>query len=179
MVSGNITAQPTPPDGHVHLVIFEQPRESFYLEIPLRVITDVCRHPPKYLRYLGWCVLGVEGSLQDGQGHQVDLNDDLVDGGVYYYRLPAAQQGCLLPFFVILKLTIPQISCYAVDLEAIKLRSQVPSETRECFSRELATRDGERCVWTSLPPGAGMHIIPWSKGDQVCLLYDPQGLQLT
>jgi hypothetical protein len=107
--SANITAQPTPPAGHVHLVLFERQPNSFYLEIPLRVIRDVCRHPPKYLRYLGWCVLGVEGLLQ-GQGHRVNLNSELIDMGVYHYRLPAAQQGCLLHFFVILKLTTPQVS---------------------------------------------------------------------
>ncbi|KAF8800117.1 hypothetical protein BYT27DRAFT_7227611 [Phlegmacium glaucopus] len=147
MASGNIAAQPTPP-GHVHLVLFQQQQqqqnESFHLEIPLRVITDVCRHPPKYLRYLGWCVLGVEGSLQDGQGHQVDPNGDLVDGG-------------------------QDILSHAIDLEVIMVRSQVPPETtrtRDAFHRELATRDGERCVWTSLPPGDGMRIIPWSRGDE-------------
>jgi hypothetical protein len=110
MASANITAQPTPPEGHVHLVLFERQPDLFYLEIPLSVIRDVCRHPPKYLRYLGWCVLGVEGSLQDGRGHQVNLNRGLVDKGVYYYRLPAGHQGCLLHFFVILKLTTPQMS---------------------------------------------------------------------
>jgi hypothetical protein len=70
---------------------------------------------------------------------------------------------------------------HAVDLEVIKLRSQVPSQTTgivEGFRQELATRDGERCVWTGLPPGVGMHIIPWSKGDEARLLYY-LSLQLT
>ena len=107
MASANITVQPTPPHGHVHLVLLERQPASFYLEIPLRVIRDVCRRPPKYLRYLGWCVLGVEGLVQDERGHQVDPNANLVEKGVYYYRLPAVQQGCLLYFFVILKLTTP------------------------------------------------------------------------
>jgi hypothetical protein len=70
---------------------------------------------------------------------------------------------------------------HAVDLEVIKLRSQVTTEsvgTRESFRHELATRDGEQCVWTSLPPGVSMHIIPWSRGDEARLLYD-LSLQLT
>jgi hypothetical protein len=119
MASANITAQLTPPEGHVHFVLLEQQPDPFYLEIPLNVITNVCLHPPKYLRYLGWCILGVEGSLQDGRGHQVNPNDKLVDKGVYHYRLPAAQQGCLLYFFVILKLTTPQIP----SLTPLTLRS--------------------------------------------------------
>jgi hypothetical protein len=169
MASANITAQPTPPEGHVHLVLFEQQPDLFYLEIPLRVIKVVCRHPPKYLRYLGWCVLGVEGSLQDGQGRQVNLNRGLVDRGVYRYRLP---------FTFLCDSEADDTSdvlSHAVDLEVIKLRSQEPSEsvrTRENFRQELATRDGEQCVWTGLPPGVGMHIIPWSKGDEARLLYD-------
>lgn len=120
MSSANITVQPTPLEGHAHLVLFEKQPDSFYLEIPLCVIRDVCRHPPKYLRYLGWCILGVEGSLQDGQGHEVNLNHGLVDRGIYhYYRLPAGQQGCHLHFFVILKLTIPQLT----SLTLLTLRS--------------------------------------------------------
>ena len=31
------------------------------------------------------------------------------------------------------------------------------------FCQELATRDGKQCVWTGLPPGVGMHIIPYSN----------------
>ncbi|KAI9572192.1 hypothetical protein HD554DRAFT_2311642 [Boletus coccyginus] len=146
-------AQPTPPENHVHLVLLQRQSDPFYLEIPLSVITDVCCHPPKYLCYLGWCVLGVEGSLQDEAGNHVNLNGDLVDQSIYYYRLPVAEQYVL---------------SRAVDLEVIKLRSQVPSQTSRTqgsFRQELATRDGEFCVWTGLP-GVGMHIIPWSKGDE-------------
>jgi len=69
---------------------------------------------------------------------------------------------------------------HAVDLEVIKLRSQVQTETgtRNRFRQELVTRDGAQCVWTGLPPGVGIHIIPWSKGDEARLLYD-LSLQLT
>ena len=118
MSSAN-TAPPTPPEGHIHLVLFEQQPDSFYLEIPLNVIRDICRHPAKFLCYLGWCVLGVEGSLRDVPGDQVDLNGDLVDQSIYYYRLPVAQHGCILHFFVILKLTTPQMS----SLTPLTLRS--------------------------------------------------------
>ena len=105
----SITVRPTPLPGHVHLVLTERQPNSFYLEIPIRVIRDACRHPPKYLFYLGWCVLGADGSLQDGQGQQVNLNGDLVDQGTYYYRLLDTRQGCRLHFFVILKLTTPSL----------------------------------------------------------------------
>lgn len=98
MSSAN-TRRPTPLAGHIHLVLFQQVHESFYLEIPVAIIQTVCLRPCKYLRYLGWCVLGVEGSLQDEQRHQVELNGNLVDQGTYHYRLPVAHQGFPLPFY--------------------------------------------------------------------------------
>ena len=79
MASANIIAQPILPQGHVHLLLLKQQPALFYLEIPLHIIRDVCHHPPKYLHYLGWCVLGVEGLVQDGRGHQVNLNGSLVE----------------------------------------------------------------------------------------------------
>ncbi|KAI9566243.1 hypothetical protein HD554DRAFT_2118651 [Boletus coccyginus] len=144
-----------PPLGYIHLVLFDQQPKPFYLEIPLRVIRNVCCHPPKYLRYLGWCVLGAKGSLQHSQGDLVDLDGQLVDSSVYYYRLPAKQD----------------ILYHAVDLEVIKLRSKVPTErtsSRGNFRHKLTRRDGTQCVWTGLQKGASeaMYIIPWSKGDE-------------
>ena len=122
MSSANNARRPTPPVGHVHLVLFEQVHESFYLEIPVTVIRTVCLRPCKYLRYLGWCVLGIEGSLQDEQGHQVELSGNLVDQGVYHYRLPAAHQGFPLFFFVIdQELTTPQM--FSSTLLTLKLSS--------------------------------------------------------
>ena len=108
MASVNVTALPTVPDGHVRLVLFERQPDPFYLEIPLRIIREVCCRPPKYLRYLGWCILGGEGLLEDQQGNQVDLTGELVDQGIYHYRMPV--QGYVLHIFVIPKLTNPQMS---------------------------------------------------------------------
>ncbi|KAI9566234.1 hypothetical protein HD554DRAFT_2315664 [Boletus coccyginus] len=140
-----------PPPGHIHLVLFDRKPNPFYLEIPLRIIREVCLHPPKFLRYLGRCVLGAEGSLQHSRGDLVDLGGQLVDRDTYYYRLPAQQD----------------VLSHAVDLEVIKLRSKVSTQktTRGNFRRKLAMRDGEQCVWTGLPSDA-MYIIPWSKGDE-------------
>jgi hypothetical protein len=114
MASANIISQPEP--GYVHLVLYEQQHEQFYLEIPILIFTSVCSSPCKYLRYLGWCVLGVEGELQDRQRHKVALNGNLVDQGVYYYELSVAQQGmlftCLILFYLVLELTTRQMSFF-------------------------------------------------------------------
>ena len=56
-----------------------------------------------------------------------------------------------------------------VDLEVIKTRTNVPSETsrtREDFRALLLERDGY-CVWSGYTYGAGMHIIPFKRGSDV------------
>jgi hypothetical protein len=63
-------------DGHVRLIILHEED----------VIRLLCLNPRKYLLYLGWCILGVEGELAlehncDGIGTDGDLDDR----GIYYY----------------------------------------------------------------------------------------------
>lgn len=59
-----------------------------------------------------------------------------------------------------------------VDLEVIKLRTNVPSETtqtRDNFRSRLLKRD-VRCVWTGVGQnfgGVGLHIIPYKRGPEV------------
>jgi hypothetical protein len=60
---------------------------------------------------------------------------------------------------------------HAIDLEVIKERTHVASETtktREDFRRRLLLRD-PCCVWTGVSSefGAGMHIIPHRRGSEV------------
>ena len=60
----------------------------------------------------------------------------------------------------------------AVDLEVIKTRTKVPSEstqTRLGFRDKFLQRD-VRCVWTGAGPDASnaLHIIPYKRGSEVC-----------
>jgi hypothetical protein len=87
--------QATPLVGHVHLVLFEP--QHFFLEIPVDIIRKLCLKPCKYLRYLGWCILGSEGELKDAHLNEVNLNDDLVDQAVYHYKLHLDQQSFSFP----------------------------------------------------------------------------------
>jgi hypothetical protein len=81
--------QAIPSVGHVHLVLYEP--QNFYLEIPIAIIDTLCLKPRKYLRYLGWCVLGELGTLKDAEMNDVDLDGNLVDQAVYHYKLPQDQ----------------------------------------------------------------------------------------
>ena len=148
-----------PPSGFIHLVLLQE--VPFYLEIPTAIVATVCLSPRKYLRYLGWCVLGVVGVLIDEQGNEIALNGELLDQGVYHYIVP--DQSVL---------------AHAVDLEVIKQRSQVRSETtrtREDFRTRVLERDG-CCVWTGVD-GIGMHIIPYGRGDEACSHYSCPGMR--
>ena len=78
-----------PPLGYVHLVLFEP--EIFYLEIPVNIIHNLCLKPLKYLCYLGWCILGIKGTLEDVHQDAVDLEGNIVEQHVYNYTLPPDQ----------------------------------------------------------------------------------------
>jgi hypothetical protein len=90
------------PEGHVALILLHdlhEPEEvsSFYLQIPLAAIGSLCLKPRKFLLFLGWCILGVEGVLaleNDGVGIGTDGNLD--DQGVYYYVVAADLLGTFL-----------------------------------------------------------------------------------
>ena len=61
---------------------------------------------------------------------------------------------------------------HAVDLEVIKMKTQVPSETtgtREDFRTRLLARD-HCCVWTGAERrfADASHIIPYKRGSEVC-----------
>ena len=85
------------PDGYVSLILLQEEDSSFYLQVPLNIIHSLCLKPRKYLRYLGWCILGVEGvlALRHG-GSGIDTTGDLENQGIYYYVVDAGT-GTLFP----------------------------------------------------------------------------------
>ena len=162
------------PLGHVRLVLVRD--APFYLEIPLKIIHSLCSTPRKYLVFLGWCILGVEGGLAERHdSERMALDGALDDQGLYYY-VTNGQIGKLSSTLSLLSM---RTNCNlfnedlskAVDLEVIKDRSNVPSETtdtRNDFRNELLKRDVS-CVFTGIAKkyGSGMHIIPYARGSEV------------
>jgi len=72
------------PEGHVALIILQGGASSFYLQIPLNIIDSLCLKPRKYLLFLGWCILGVEGVLAH-HGNEIPLDGNLINQGIYHY----------------------------------------------------------------------------------------------
>ncbi|KAH9959461.1 hypothetical protein BC827DRAFT_1377170 [Russula dissimulans] len=170
----------TPQQGKLWLILYE-PSDgpgNFYLDIPIYVIEPLCLRPRKYLRYLGWCVLGIEGHVILGDQ---DIGDEggLVDQGVYHYVVNATGfSHSPLTDNRAAPLTIHTLRvdplARAIDLEVIKQRSTIissesahsgSSSTRNNFLKDLVERDGT-CVFSGFPFVEGVHIIPYARGDE-------------
>ncbi|KAF9506089.1 hypothetical protein BS47DRAFT_1399804 [Hydnum rufescens UP504] len=115
-----------------------QPRKAKYLWGPRR-----------YLAFLGWCIFGTVGELARAlNSAALELDGVLDDDGLYQYVVNGGDFGRM------------------VDLEVIKQRSSVPSETtntRDAFRDSLLERD-ECCVFRGVSRGHGIRIIPPERG---------------
>ncbi|KIJ57378.1 hypothetical protein M422DRAFT_238971 [Sphaerobolus stellatus SS14] len=150
-----VSPRPLPLPNHVHLVLHTDSSNTnqFYLDIPIPAINAHCLRPFKYLRYLGWAILGVEGSLKPlGGTEPIDMDGPgpIPSNSTYFYTIPHALQ-------------------LAVDVAVIKLRSSLPpsasSNTRIGWRDAVAERDGT-CIFTSRETFEAAHIIPFVRGDE-------------
>ena len=74
---------------HVRLILLHDANSSFHLDIPLDIIESLCLKPLKYLLFLGWCILGVEGVLAyEHDGVELALMEIWVNAiyTIYYIR---------------------------------------------------------------------------------------------
>ncbi|KAI0289275.1 hypothetical protein BC826DRAFT_630875 [Russula brevipes] len=141
------------PDNHVWLVLIYESDlpSSFYLQIPLEVIHSLCLRPRKYLLYLGWCVLGIEGVLAvEPNGNEIVNEGGLNNQGVYYFVTPEDAN-----------------LSQAVDLEVIMTEIQASSESVDLCEKicaQLLERD-ICCIWTGGTEEIvdAVHIIPFQR----------------
>ncbi|KAJ7919235.1 hypothetical protein B0H13DRAFT_1868754 [Mycena leptocephala] len=148
--------------GHIHLIL-SYSTDDFYLEIPIAVVQSNSVHPIKYLRFLGWCIIGILGTVKsDREG--VDIVDTalLQDRGTYFYELFRIQYSSMTSRAATLR--------YAVDPDVIKARSHVSTSDSSIRARGDAFKDsllqrGASCIFTDVPPllCEGTHIIPFHK----------------
>jgi hypothetical protein len=88
-----------PEQGNIRLIIFRE----FHLEIPGSIPPLLCNRPRKYLRYLGWCILGVEGRVAMNHPRpEVNIGDEgpLEDQGIYRYDYSSDEVPAGLSFFI-------------------------------------------------------------------------------
>ncbi|KAJ6530689.1 hypothetical protein B0H19DRAFT_1191825 [Mycena capillaripes] len=145
--------------GHIHLILSHS-TDDFYLEIPIAVVQSNSVHPIKYLCFLGWCIIGILGTVKsDREGVDIGNTALLQDRGTYFYVYDAPDDNAALQ--------------YAVDLDVIKARSHTSASDTSArnratsFKESLVQRDAS-CIFTNAPPllCQGTHIIPFHKGDE-------------
>ncbi|KAJ6618430.1 hypothetical protein B0H10DRAFT_1947613 [Mycena sp. CBHHK59/15] len=143
--------------GHIRLILAHT-SDDFYLDIPISVVNHNCVRPIKYLRFLGWCIIGILGTVRRHR-KGADIGDDgsLLEQRAYFYVYAAVDKDASLK--------------YAVDPEVIKPRSNVSSSNSSTrassFKASLVDRDAS-CIFTDAPPlfCEGTHIIPFHKSDE-------------
>ncbi|KIJ57383.1 hypothetical protein M422DRAFT_773957, partial [Sphaerobolus stellatus SS14] len=153
-----VTLRTPPPADHIQLVLYNDHStgHDFYLEIPIWVVTQHCLKPFKYLRYIGWAILGVEGIIKDGNLDEVSVDDGaFTPGKTYFYVLPADVQW--------------------------KSSPSESSNTRGGFRSKVLARDGS-CVFTHVDDinAEVAHIIPFARGDgwlQIVVRNRPAGIE--
>jgi hypothetical protein len=171
-----------PQQGKLRLIIYTLRKKSFYLDIPIAIPGLLCTRPRKYLRYLGWCILGIEGRIAMVlPSPEDDIGDEgsLEDQGVYRYRytLSSGLSVFIVACISFLTLRKGHPLRHAIDLEVHKTRSTVlsgqstrsgTSSTQQEFLERLEARDGY-CVVTGIHVYEAIHIIPRVRQDEVSL----------
>lgn len=89
-----------PPKGHIWLALNPSKKfgRGFYLEIPIEVIQSNCLYPIKYLRYLAWSILHLEGTIFHA-GACLQDDSEVVDRGKYLFH--ASDANGLFSFLAI------------------------------------------------------------------------------
>ncbi|KAJ7350879.1 hypothetical protein DFH08DRAFT_118338 [Mycena albidolilacea] len=126
--------------------------DGLYLDVPVDAVASLCLHPVKYLRFLAYCILGVDGTIvtEDFEGEVLPDEDRLVEGIYYFVR---EGEGNVLE--------------HAVDPEALTYSHvSETTNTRDNFWTLVAERD-VACIFTNMNEEScqGIHIVPFSKGD--------------
>ncbi|KAJ7628363.1 hypothetical protein FB45DRAFT_36731 [Roridomyces roridus] len=149
-------ATPVPP-GYIRLILTPQD-DSFFLEIPTTVTTRNCRKALKYLRFLGFVILAVLGTIHPSRTDpEVDYEHDIVDGSTYYYTYPSTA-GLPAPGAV-----YPDILRRSVLGSAI---GTVTSHRLNDFTKDVKKRD-KRCIFSNneIDASDADHIIDFHVGD--------------
>ncbi|KAJ7046173.1 hypothetical protein C8F04DRAFT_987884 [Mycena alexandri] len=127
--------------------------DGLYLDVPVETVASLCRKPVKYLRFLAYCILGVDGLIASEEFEGDELADDERLGPGVYYFVRAGDEDALE---------------HAVDPEALTY-SHAPetTNTRENFRTLVAERD-VACIFTNtnVESCQGVHIVPFSRGDE-------------
>jgi hypothetical protein len=173
-----------PQEGNIQLIVV-RPLNNFpalYLEIPIHYLDSVSECPRKYLRYLGWCIMGVEGHVaRDSPQPEDNIGDEggIEAGAVYSYRIPEGLSfsSALASFLTFHKdIDDDDILQHAIHMDVIDARStpsryathsQVAEDRQlERFREDLEQRD-VCCIVTGSTVYRASHIIAYAHENAV------------
>ncbi|TFK53197.1 hypothetical protein OE88DRAFT_1807069 [Heliocybe sulcata] len=123
-----------------------------WLDIPIDIVTRLCFRPIKYLKYLGWAILDLEGVIHSG-GEVVDDDAELVPSGLYVY---------------VVEDSVASATPVNVKVANKRTESQTQTSAREAFRTTLMRRDPV-CIFTRRLPIVGLeavHIVPFARGEE-------------
>jgi len=147
------------------------------LAIPLQDIDRLSLRPLKWLRYVTFTVVGARGNLFDApDGNLVDYENvsiaNIAENANYYF-VPDGNAPHFQPFSTHSLLTrcYETGNCHFADPQGLndRVTSSSLTERRNNFRRDVALRDGNRCVVTATEfiECQAAHIIPLRKGNEV------------
>lgn len=80
------------PEACVRLVVYQDPNAdsdgnfNLTLRIPIAEIEALCLRPVKFLRFVAWAILGVDGVIsRTRDGPAIADEEALLEGETYYY----------------------------------------------------------------------------------------------
>ncbi|KAK0456475.1 hypothetical protein EV421DRAFT_1752673 [Armillaria borealis] len=138
------------------LFIFSDRKDNQFLAIPVADIAHITKRPVKFLRFVGFCILGVNGSIMSEKGAFVE-DDEAITEGRYYFVAPNASGE----------------SSSLVDLNVIGDyvngdNLYWTSDEHRDFRDKVVARDRSGLVTNNIPSDCGStHIIPYAKGNDL------------
>ncbi|EMD34178.1 hypothetical protein CERSUDRAFT_125854 [Gelatoporia subvermispora B] len=139
-----------PLPGHILLLLL--PNREFGLHIPIQDALQLCTRPLKYLRYLAWVVLHLEGKITCNSVEVDEEKGTFEDQQTYRF-----EPGPLRSWD----------DARPINAEIADRRSS--SATNSSRLHEFADNLRERdisCVFTGYTFAEAMHIVPFSKGNE-------------
>ncbi|KAJ7146086.1 hypothetical protein C8R44DRAFT_863895 [Mycena epipterygia] len=68
--------------------------KELYMDVPVSTASPLCLYPVKYLRFWGYCILGIDGTITTEHFEGAEIPEaDLLDAGVYYFVREGELEG--------------------------------------------------------------------------------------
>ncbi|KIK58950.1 hypothetical protein GYMLUDRAFT_44978 [Collybiopsis luxurians FD-317 M1] len=147
----------SPPPGHVWLFLESSPDDpdALFLEIPLERIQKLCLKPCKYLRFLAYAILALDGAIVHSPSTLLADDAPLEDRGIYIFHYS-------------MEITAQDLAKRRADVEVVWQRIRDGGSESSClnsFADPIMARDAVSLFnSTSKLFTQVMHIVAHARG---------------